>query len=358
MIKLQKVLSEIECSYKESEKRAKEYIDSLAKPIGSLGLLEEIAARYAGITGNIKNTINKKAVVVMAADNGVCEEGVSAAPQIITKVMTAAMPKMLTGVGVLSRYAGADIRVIDIGVKGEINHPEILSKKVMQGTNNMCQGPAMSREEAVKAIEIGIEAAEQLIMEGYDLLGTGEMGIGNTSTSSAVTSVLLNLTVEEVVGMGAGLTLEQYTHKLNVIKRAIKVNNPDSSDVIDVIAKIGGLDIAGMVGLYLGAARHKKAIVIDGLISGVAALCAYRLKKECRDYMFTSHMSEEKAVTYIFDALGLAPMLHMNMRLGEGSGCPLAFNIIEAALFTVSEMASFNDVGIQEEDSKKLVDIR
>ena len=358
MTKLEETLKAIEVSDKEAEKRAMDYIDNLAKPIGSLGRLEEIAAKYSGITGKLKNKVNKKVVVVICADNGVCEEGVSAAPQSITTLMTYSFPKLITGVGVLSKFAGADIKVVDIGVKEEINHPQILSKKLMTGTGNIRKGPAMSRETAIKAIEVGISVAEDLIKEGYDLIGTGEMGIGNTTTSSAVTAALLGLPVEEVVGLGAGLTKEQYNHKIQVIKDALAVNKPNSKDVIDVICKVGGLDIAGMVGLYLAAARYKRAIVIDGLISAIAALCACRLNPTSSDYMFTSHKSKEKAVGAIFKELKMSPMLDMDMRLGEGSGCPLAFNIIEAALFMVSEMGSFCEVGIGEEASEKLIDIR
>ncbi len=355
---LDETLKEITHSDKEAVMKAKQHIDNLAKPIGSLGKLEEIGAKFAGITGKTINKVNKKTVVVMCADNGVCDEGVSAAPQSITTLMTYCFPKMTTGVGVLAEFAGADLTIVDIGVKDEINHPKIISRKIMKGTKNMSIGPAMSREEAIKAIEAGIEIVDNLVKEGYDLIGTGEMGIGNTSSSAAVIASLLDLKVEDVVGMGAGLTLQQFQNKMEVIQRSLDINKPDKNDVIDVLSKVGGLDIAGMCGCFLGAAKNKVAIVIDGLISGAAALCAYKLKEEVLDYMFASHKSEEIAVESLFKEIKMTPMLDLNMRLGEGSGCPLAFNIIEAALYMTGHMASFNEVGIQEEESEKLVDIR
>lgn len=355
---LKEALEAITPTDEKTMKEARAFIDNLAKPIGSLGRLEDIAIKYAGITGMIKNKVNKKVVVIMCSDNGICEEGVSAAPQSITTLMTYSFPRMITGVGVLAKHAGADLKVIDIGVKDDINHPQILSRKIMHGTNNMSKGPAMSREEAIRAIEVGIEVVDDLAKEGYDLIGTGEMGIGNTSTSSAVTAALLGLPVDQVVGMGAGLTKEQYENKKAVLQRALDINKPNKEDVIDVMAKVGGLDIAGMCGLFLGAAKNKLPIVIDGLISAVAALCAYRLNPKVKDYLFTSHKSEEIAVNKVFEALDMSPMLYMNMRLGEGSGCPLAFNIIEAALYMTEAMGSFNEVGIAEEQSEQLVDIR
>ncbi len=358
MTLLQETIKEIRPSDKKALEEAKLHIDNLAKPIGSLGKLETIGAKFAGITGKIINKVNKKTVVIMCADNGVCEEGVSAAPQNITTLMTYCFPKMTTGVGVLAEFTNSTLTIVDVGVKDEIDHPKILSKNVMHGTNNMSKGPAMTREQAIKAIEVGIEVVDDLAKQGYDLIGTGEMGIGNTSTSTAVMAALLSLNIDEVVGMGAGLTPEQFENKKSVLKRALDINKPDKEDVIDVLCKVGGLDIAGMCGCFLGAAKNGLPIVIDGLISGVAALCAYRLKPETLDYMFASHKSEEKAVEHLFRELKINPMLDLNMRLGEGSGCPLAFNIIEASLYMVSHMASFNQVGIQEEESQKLVDIR
>ncbi|MBL4936197.1 nicotinate-nucleotide--dimethylbenzimidazole phosphoribosyltransferase [Clostridium sp. YIM B02515] len=355
---LTKTINTITSSDKESVERAVKYIDNLTKPLGSLGKLEEIGAKFAGITGKVFNKAEKKNIIVMCSDNGICEEGVSSADQIITQVMTNSIPEMKTGVGVLASFANAELTVVDIGVKGEILNSKVIKRKVNNGTANICKGQAMSREEAVKAIEVGIEITDKLCSEGYEMLGTGEMGIGNTSTSAAVISALLDIDIEELVGPGVGLTEEQVENKKKVIKKALEINKPDKKDVIDVLSKVGGFDIAGMCGCFLSAAKNKKPIVIDGVISCAAALCAYILKPETRDYMFTSHKSEEKAVTFVFDYINLQPILDLNMRLGEGSGCPLAFNIIEAALHMVNNMATFGDVGITEESKDRLVDIR
>lgn len=355
---LKETINSITASDKEAIKKAWKHIDNLTKPLGSLGKLEEIAARYAGITGQVFNKVNKKNIVVMCSDNGICEEGVSAADQIITKVMTNGIPEMKTGVGVLASFAGSELTVVDVGVNGEIDNPKVINKKVNNGTANMCKGQAMTREEAVKAIEAGIEVTDKLCSEGFDLLGTGEMGIGNTSTSAAVIASLLEIDIDELVGKGAGLTEEQFENKKRVLKKALEINKPNKEDVIDVLSKVGGFDIAGLCGCFLSAAKNKKAIVIDGVISCSAALCAYLLKPESKDYMFTSHKSDEKAVNYAFEYIGLEPILHLNMRLGEGSGCPLAFNVIEAALHVVNNMATFDGIGIDTESKDKLIDIR
>ncbi len=358
MEKLRETLEAIEPADQHAMEEAQNYIDQLAKPIGSLGKMEDIAVKYASITGKIKNQVHKKVVIVMAADNGVVEEGVSSAPQIITTIQTNAIAGMNSGVGVFARYAGADLEVVDIGCKEPIRHPEVKNRKIMPGTNNIKKGPAMTREQAIRAIETGIEITEDLINRDYDLFGTGEMGIGNTTTSSAVLSALLRLPAEETTGLGGGITKEQYNKKIGVIQKAIEVNRPDSEDVIDCIAKVCGLDIAGLTGVFLACARHKKPVVIDGVISGTAALCAYILKKETRDYMFPSHKSDEKGYEAICQALNMEPFLHLNMRLGEGSGCPLAFTMIEAALMMVREMDTFEQAGIHKNDADRLVDIR
>lgn len=355
---LKETLSNIAPSDKEAVKKAWKHIDNLTKPLGSLGKLEEIAAKYSGITGQVFNKVSKKNIIVMCSDNGICEEGVSSADQIITEVMTNGIPEMKTGVGVLASFANAELTVVDIGVKGEISNPKVINRKVNKGTANMCKEQAMTREEAIKAIEIGIEITDKLCSEGYDLFGTGEMGIGNTSTSAAVIASLLEIDIDDLVGKGVGLTEEQFENKKKVLKKALEINKPNKEDGIDVLSKVGGFEIAGLCGCFLSAAKNKKAIVIDGVISCAAALCAYQLKPESKEYMFTSHKSDEKAVNYVFKYIGLEPILHLDMRLGEGSGCPLAFNVIEAALHVVNNMATFEDVGIGEESKDRLVDVR
>ncbi|MEL7567432.1 MAG: nicotinate-nucleotide--dimethylbenzimidazole phosphoribosyltransferase [Dehalobacterium sp.] len=336
-------------------KEAKTRMDDLIKPIGSLGRLEDIAIQLAGITGKVKNKIEKECTVVMSADNGVMDEGVSAAPQVVTLIQTGNMFKGICGINVLSKVAAADIRVVDIGINGEIDIPGLIQKKIRKGTSNMAKGPAMSRDEAIQGIETGIEIVNQLVEEGYNLLGTGEMGIGNTSTSSAVLMCFSGCSVEVAVGKGAGLTEEDFAKKKKVIETALKVNNPDLNDPIDVIAKVGGFDIAGLVGCYLAAAYHRVPIVIDGFISGVAALTAYRINPLTKGYMIPSHASAEPGYDYMIKQIGLEPILLLKMRLGEGSGCPLAFNVIESATAVMNHMATFTEGEIA---SETLVDIR
>ncbi|HRU40544.1 MAG TPA: nicotinate-nucleotide--dimethylbenzimidazole phosphoribosyltransferase [Candidatus Diapherotrites archaeon] len=342
-------------SYEESKKEAAERLDKLVKPIGSLGKLEDIAVKISGITGKQKNSFEKKVTIIMASDNGVAEEGVSAAPQAVTALMTINFLKGITGVCVLSKHAGADIRVVDIGVGSDLEYPGLINRKVRKGTSNMAKGPAMSKEEAISAIETGIEMVSQLVKEGYSLFGTGEMGIGNTSTASAVAMAFLGCSAEEAVGKGVGLTEEGYASKKSVIERAISINKPDPYDPIDVLSKVGGFDIAGMTGCFLGAAYCRVPIVIDGFISAAAALAAYRINPLVRDYIIPSHLSAEPGYSLVINEIGLEPLLDLNMRLGEGSGCPLAFNIIEAAEAIISDMATFEEATIKDDF---LIDIR
>ncbi|MBU3155291.1 nicotinate-nucleotide--dimethylbenzimidazole phosphoribosyltransferase [Clostridium estertheticum] len=352
---LKETLQCIEPLNKEAMKRAWDRLDSLSKPIGSLGELENIIAKMAGITGNIHNKINKKNVVIMCGDNGVVEEDVSNCPKSVTATVTNNFTKKITGVYVLSKFSGSDITVVDVGIDADLNNPKVINKKIAYGTMNMMKGPAMTREQTIKAIEVGIETVDNLVLDGYDLIGTGEMGVGNTATSAAILSVFSGLEVEESVGKGSGITEEQFINKKRVIKKSIEVNNPDKDDVIDVISKVGGFDIAGLCGCFLAAAKNRVPIVIDGFIASAAALCAYKLNPLVIGYIFASHLSAEPGAAFIMKEIGLKPMLNLNMRLGEGSGCPLAFNIIEAALYTMDNMGTFEDAKL---DSKKYIDIR
>ncbi|MGH4052446.1 MAG: nicotinate-nucleotide--dimethylbenzimidazole phosphoribosyltransferase [Clostridium sp.] len=352
---LESTLQAIEPLNKEAIKKAWNRIDSLTKPIGSLGEIENIIAKMAGITGLVHNKINKKNVVILCADNGVVEEGVSNCPKSVTATVTNNFTKEITGVYVLSKFARSDITVVDVGVDADFNNPKIINKKIAYGTMNMMKGPAMTRAQTIKAIEVGIETIDDLVCKGYDLFGTGEMGVGNTATSAAILSVFSGLEVEMSVGKGSGITQEQFINKKLVIKKSIQLNKPDKNDVIDVLSKVGGFDIAGLCGCFLAAAKNRVPIVIDGFIASAAALCAYKLNPLVIGYIFASHLSAEPGATFIMNEIGLKPMLNLNMRLGEGSGCPLAFNIIEAALFTMDNMGTFEDATL---DSKKYIDIR
>ncbi len=351
----EKIKAGIKPACEHSMREAAQRLDKLAKPIGSLGKLEDLAVKISGMTGKQNNSFEKKVTIIMAADNGVVEEGVSACPQAVTTIQTINFLKGVTGICVLSKHAGADIRVVDIGIASDLEYPGLIIRKIRKGTSNMAKGPAMSREEAINAIETGIEMVSQLVGEGYSLFGTGEMGIGNTSTSSAVAMTFLGCSAEEAVGKGAGLTEEGYNNKKSVIERAISINRPDPKDPIDVLSKVGGFDIAGMTGCFLGAAYHRVPIVVDGFISAAAALAAFRINPLIKDFILPSHFSEEPGYKLAMDQIGLKPMLDLNMRLGEGSGCPLAFNIIEAAEAIISEMATLEEAMIE---SDFLIDIR
>jgi nicotinate-nucleotide--dimethylbenzimidazole phosphoribosyltransferase len=326
----------------EAQKR----LDSLLKPQGSLGRLESIARQLAGITGKIQNKVEGKAIIVMAGDNGVIEESVSSYPKDVSKLVAETMLTGLSGVAVLGKFEGAKIKVVDLGLDGDIDNPALIKRKIKRGTGNIAKGPAMTRDEAIRAIETGIEITNLAIDEGTNLVGTGEVGIGNTTTSSAVLYALTKESLDLLVGRGAGLSDEGLANKKAIIKKAVELNKPDPEDPVDVIAKVGGFDIAGMTGCFLACASRRVPVVIDGFISGVAALCAVRMKPESREYMIQSHGTEEPGGKIIHKLLDMEPMLFMKMRLGEGTGCALAFNIIEAATRMMSDMGTFADIGM------------
>ena len=324
---------------------ARERQAQLAKPPGSLGRLEDLSVQLAGITGNVHNKIEKKHLLVFAADNGVVAEGVSSAPQSVTLMQTINLTRHKTGASTLCKHFGCEITVCDVGVNADIKEPAVLNRKIAYGTQNIVSGPAMSREQAVQAILTGIELAKST---DADVLGVGEMGIGNTTTSSAVLSVLLDAAVEDVTGRGGGITDDSFRKKKEVIKTAIAVNQPDQNDVIDVLSKVGGFDIAAMCGAFLGAAATHRPVVIDGFISAVAALCAVKLCPNVRGYLIPSHASYEIGYKLAMDAMDLQPMFLLGMRLGEGSGCPLAFEVLTAACAIINDMATFDQAGIDD----------
>lgn len=317
----------------------------LAKPPGSLGRLEDLSVQLAGITGRVHNRMDKKHLLVFAADNGVVEEGVSSAPQSVTLMQTVNLTRAKTGASVLCKHFGCGITVCDVGVNADIAEPRVLNRKIAYGTRNIVHGPAMTREQAEQAILTGIT----LVRETHaDVIGIGEMGIGNTTTSSAVLSVLLDADVEAVTGRGGGITDESFQKKKAVIKTAIEINKPDKNDVVDVLVKVGGFDIAAMCGAFLGCAISRRPVVIDGFISAVAALCACRLCPDAVHYFIPSHASYEIGYKLSMDAMGLEPLFLLSMRLGEGSGCPLAFQVLSAACAIINEMATFDQAGIDD----------
>lgn len=329
--------------------KAKKYIDYLAKPIGSLGELEEIAAKLYSIYGQDKIDIKKRCVVVIASDNGIFEEGIASTPQEVTAIQTINILDGKIGVSVMAKQFNSDIKVCDVGINADISHPNLINRKIRKSTNNFLKEFSMTEQEAIKAINIGIDLSNDLKKEDYKIIGIGEMGIGNTSTSSAILASILGLRgdeIEQVVGIGAGLTTQAYNKKVDVIKKAIEKHNPDKNDIIDIIKKVGGFDIATMIGLYIGCAYNKIPIVVDGFISIVAALCAIKLNKEIKNYIFLSHISMEKGYNIARKEIELPVYLDLKMRLGEGSGCPIMFSIIDSAVAMFNEMATFDEANI------------
>ena len=362
--KLKRILSEVRGADPVALREAAVYVQSLAAPPGSLGKLTDAAVQLAGITGKVQNTVSRRRIIVLCADNGVVEEGVSVTPQIVTLSQAVNMTRHLTGMSSLAAHFGDEVEVVDVGIAApyEEQGVKIVQRRILRGTGNIVKGPAMSREQALEAILVGIERAGKAKEDGIDLIGAGEMGIGNTTTSSAVLAALTGLRVEEVTGRGAGLTDEAFARKKDVISRALDLHGlkrasfgdagpgspREDPDPVDVIAKVGSLDIAAMCGVYLGAAVYRIPVVIDGFISIVAALCAQRMCDKTGDFMFPSHVSEEIGYMRAAEELHLDPWLHLNMRLGEGSGCPLAFQILEASCALMNEMATFEQAQIDD----------
>ena len=317
----------------------------LAKPPGSLGALEDMSIRLAGIRLTPRPRIDRCRVTVLAADNGVVAEGVSSAPQSVTLMQTVNLTRAKTGASVLAKHFGSGITVCDVGVNADIKEKAVLNRKIAYGTQNIASGPAMTRQQAVTAILTGAKLAAET---DADALGVGEMGIGNTTTSSAILAVLLSAEVETVTGRGGGVTDESFLRKKAIIRQAIEVNRPDRDDPVDVLAKVGGFDLAAMCGAFLGAAATRRPVVIDGFISAVAALCAVRLCPRVRDYLVPSHASFEIGYRLAMEAMDLEPLFLLGMRLGEGSGCPLAFQVLSAACAVMNDMATFDQAGIDD----------
>ncbi|REE94514.1 nicotinate-nucleotide-dimethylbenzimidazole phosphoribosyltransferase [Paenibacillus taihuensis] len=333
--------------FSESIEAAEQRLNSLTKPPGSLGKLEEIARQVAGITGEIAPDLAKRAVIVMAGDHGVCEEGISAFPAEVTPQMVMNFLAGGAAVNVLARGAGADVFCVDMGVNADLAHDSLINCKTRKGTANMTREAAMAREEALAAIIGGYELTEKLSREqGYRMFATGEMGIGNTTASAALCTVLGSMTPDEAVGLGTGINEERRKHKVDVVCRAIACNTPDARDPLDVLAKVGGLEIAGLVGVILGAAANRCLVVIDGFISSAAALVAASIAPEAAAYMIGSHLSQEQGHRKLMEQIGLSPMIHLDMRLGEGTGAVLGFHFIDAAVRIMREMATFESAGV------------
>lgn len=342
---LEHTLNGIKGRDEKAVKGCERWLDSRMKPPGSLGVLEETAIKISGMTGSVFNEAKRRCHLIASADNGIVEEGVSSCPVEYTQIVSEAMLKRMAAIGILCNTVKADLKLVDVGIAGEIprDYPNLLRKKVREGTQNFLKGPAMELKECIEAIEAGIETVVENAKE-YDIFSNGEMGIGNTTTSSAVLYAFTKGDIHDLVGRGGGLSDEGLEKKKRIIVEACEKYGAHGLEPIEVLASVGGLDIACMAGFYLGAALCRKPMLIDGFISSVAALVAYRIEPKTRDYMIATHMSEEPGMKIVMEELGLKPFLNMNMRLGEGTGAVLAYPMIEGALEIVKGMKSVEEV--------------
>lgn len=353
MKRLKEILEKIEKIDNSLAKKTQDRLDNLTKPQGSLGRLEDLAKRVVEITKNENPHFKNKVIFTMAGDHGVTEDGVSAFPKEVTPQMVYNFLNGGAGINVLSRHIGARVVVVDMGVAEELQmkHNDLRIKKVGPGTKNMAKGPAMTRDEAIRSLEAGIEVLEDEYNNGIDIIGTGDMGIGNTTPSSAITAAITGQGVRKVTGRGTGIDDQTLMRKQDTIIDSLKINKPDPKDGIDVLSKVGGFEIGGLAGLILGAASKRIPIVVDGFISGAAALIAYTIEPKVKDYMFAGHCSVEKGHSAIFEHIGIEPILDLNLRLGEGTGAALAINIIEAGIKILTEMATFKSASVSERSS-------
>lgn len=326
---------------------AQELLDNKTKPLGSLGLIEEFGRRYAAIQGSMQPVLGKKVIFTFAGDHGVVEEGVSAFPREVTPQMVLNFLNGGAGVNVLARHAGAEVRVVDMGVDFDFEDaPGLIDRKIARGTKNLAKGPAMNRSEVLVALEAGISLAFGAKAEGVTLLGTGDMGIGNTTPSSAIIAAISGISVRDLTHRGTGINNEALERKIRAIEQGLAINRPDPADPLDVLAKVGGFEIAGIAGLVLGAAAAGIPVVVDGFISTAGALIASELHPQVRDYIFAAHQSVEIGHTYMLERIGCEPILDLNLRLGEGTGAALAMMLIEAGVKVLNEMASFAEAGV------------
>jgi nicotinate-nucleotide--dimethylbenzimidazole phosphoribosyltransferase len=326
--------------------------EQLTKPAGSLGQLEDLSVQLAAISGQLKTPLARKAVIVMAGDHGIAHEGVSAYPAEVTPQMVLNFLHGGAAINVLARQASARVIVVDVGVNANFDPvPGLRRRKVARGTQNMAQGPALTRAQTEEAIAVGLNIVEEEFAEGLDVIATGDMGIGNTTPSAAICAVMTGLPAAQVTGRGTGVDDAGWQHKVSLIERALEVNQPDRSDPLDVLSKVGGLEIAGLTGVIIGGAAHRLPVVIDGFISGAAALIAAALVPEVKPYLIAAHQSVEIGHRAMLEHLGLHPLLNLNLRLGEGTGAALAFHLLEAAVRILNDMATFGDAGVSHKAS-------
>lgn len=349
MDKLKETLERIYEPHYSLGEKVQARLDNLTKPRGSLGRLEELAKQVVIITGRERPRVERKVILTLAGDHGVVEEGVSAFPKEVTPQMVLNFLRGGAGINVLSRHTGCRVVVVDIGVDYDFGDmPGLVRRKVGRGTKNMAKGPAMTPGEAVSAIETGISLAGEMAKEGVDIIGTGDMGIGNTTPSSAIVAAITGEAVARVTGRGTGIDGQSLARKVQVIERALEVNRPNPKDGLDVLSKVGGFEIGGIAGIILGAASHRLPVVIDGFISGAGALIAYLLQPRVKDYLIASHCSAEQGHMVVLDFLGLNPLLDLDLRLGEGTGAALGISLVEAAVKVLNDMATFGEAGVSD----------
>ncbi|MFZ5450783.1 MAG: nicotinate-nucleotide--dimethylbenzimidazole phosphoribosyltransferase [Thermodesulfobacteriota bacterium] len=347
MKQLSQIISEIEPVEPEWLAQAQERLDILTKPPGSLGRLEELAARYVAIRGEFFPCLEKKQVVVFAADHGVVAEGVSAYPQDVTHQMVLNFLGGGAGINVLARHVGAAVEVVDIGVNHDFGAlPGLISRKVAYGSRNMAQEPALTMEEAVQAMLVGQERAQAAINAGADALAAGDMGIGNTTPAAALGAVFTGKPASTIAGRGTGIGDDTWRHKVAIINRALELHRPDANFPVEALAKVGGLEIAGIAGFVLGAAAGRRPLLLDGFIATAGALVAAYLAPAVKDYLIAGHRSVEAGHQIMLDALGLKPLLNFQMRLGEGTGAALGLGLLEAGVKIYQEMATFAEAGV------------
>ena len=349
MEKINQTIAGIQPLDEEAMAEARMRQDSLTKPQGSLGQLESVSIQVAGIKGNSRPRIAHKVIFTLAGDHGITQEGVSAYPSEVTPQMVYNFLRGGAGINVLARLVGARVVVADLGVASKMEkHENLIDKKVALGTQNMARGPAMSREQAIRSIEAGMELVEEELPKGMDILGTGDMGIGNTTPSSAITAAITGADVAIVTGRGTGLDDEGQRRKVKVIQKVLEIHQPNPKDAIDVLAKVGGFEIGGIAGVILAGAKYRIPIVIDGFISGAAALIAASLSPQVKPYLIASHQSAEIGHKTILEYLGLKPLLNLDLRLGEGTGAALGIFLVEASVKILNEMSTFAEAGVSE----------
>ncbi|NLG50671.1 MAG: nicotinate-nucleotide--dimethylbenzimidazole phosphoribosyltransferase [Chloroflexi bacterium] len=349
--RLQAILDRIQPLDAAAQEQARARQDMLTKPRGSMGRLEDLSIQLAGIFGQPLPTIRNKVVVTMAGDHGVVAEGVSAYPQEVTPQMVYNFLRGGAAINVLARHVGARVVVVDVGVAADLEpHPDLIIKKVAYGTENIARGPAMTQEQAVQALLAGVEVVEQLVDSGLDIVGTGDMGIANTTPSAAIARAMTGHSAADLAGRGTGVDDAGLSRKIAVIEQAVAVNRPDPQNALDVLAKVGGYEIAGIAGVILGAAAHHRPAVIDGFISTAAALIAVGLAPQVRPYLIAAHCSQEKGHRIMLEWMGLKPLLDLDMRVGEGTGAVLGLSLAEAACKILCEMATFGEAGVSDKE--------